>query len=85
MTMEELLALPVSFGIRVAARALRIGQNEAYRQAAAGEFPCPVKRRGREWVVTRPDLFRELGLDPGMVQVPAPAAGHAATKAGAAV
>ena len=64
MTEEELRKLPVRVGIRTAAAALGIGQNEAYRQAAAGEFPCPVRKRGGAWVVYRPDLFRALGLDP---------------------
>ena len=71
MSMEELLALPVSFGIRTAARALGLGQRKAYELAAAGEFPCPVRRDGQEYRVTRPDLFRHLGLDPAMVAAPA--------------
>jgi hypothetical protein len=77
MSMDELLALPVSFGIRAAARALGIGQNKAYQMAAAGDFPCPVKRYGLEYRVTRPDLFRALGLEPGMVRS-APGDGEAA-------
>ena len=34
--MEELLALPVSFGIKTAARALGLGQSKVYEYAAAG-------------------------------------------------
>jgi hypothetical protein len=83
MTMEELLELPVSFSVRKAAAALGIGQGEAYRMAAADcaapesepkEFPIPVRRYGREFRCTRPELFRFLGLPPGTVQAPAPQA-----------
>lgn len=80
MTMEELLALPVSFGIRLAAKALKLGESKAYEYAARGEIPgdppryeaVPVRKYGQEYRVTRPDLFRALGLDPGMVRAPAP-------------
>jgi hypothetical protein len=67
MTIEELLALPVSFGLRTAARALGIGQSTAYEMAAAGTFPCPVLRVGNRYLVTRPNLFQALGLDPAAV------------------
>jgi len=78
MTMEELLALPVAFGIRTAALALGLGASKAYEYAAAGEIPgeppryasVPVRRYGQEYRVTRPDLFRALGLDPGLVRAP---------------
>ena len=76
MTMEELLALPVTVELRTAARAVGIGRNKAYEYAAAGRFPgdppLPVHRYGGEWRVTRPDLFRHLGLDPAMVAAPVP-------------
>lgn len=68
MSMEELLDLPVSFGVPVAARALDLGRSKAYDLIARGEFPCPVKRYGREYRVIRPDLFRALGLDPLLVR-----------------
>jgi hypothetical protein len=72
MTMEELLALPVVMGLKTAARALGIGQNRAYRMARAGGAlsssatitPCQVKPDGREFKVTRFDLFASMGLDP---------------------
>jgi hypothetical protein len=67
MSMEELLDLPVSFGIPVAARALGLGRSKAYDLAARGEFPVPVKRYGREFRVTRPDLFRYFGLPPDRI------------------
>jgi hypothetical protein len=76
MTMEELLALPVSFGIRTAAKALGLGESKAYEYAARGEIPgkdghyesVRVRKYGQEYRVTRPDLFRALGLPPGLVR-----------------
>jgi len=67
MSMEELLALPVSVDLRTAARAFGIGRDAAYRMAAAGIFPCPVRREGQQYRVTRPDLFRAVGLPPDAV------------------
>jgi hypothetical protein len=77
MTMEELLALPVSFGLPVAARALGIGKNMAYEMAAAGALdgealPCPVRRYRNEYRVTRPDLVRALGLPPDLMAAAPP-------------
>jgi hypothetical protein len=75
MSMEELLDLPVSFGLPDAARALGIGKNKAYDMAGAtltltpeGALPCPVRRYKNEYRVTRPDLFRSLGLPPDLVR-----------------
>lgn len=70
MTMDELLDLPVSIGLRDAARALGIGKSAAYEMAANGEFPVPAHRYGLAWRVNRADLFRRLGLDPAMVRAP---------------
>jgi Helix-turn-helix domain len=71
MTMNELLALPVSVRIPDAARALGIGKSTAYEQAATGTLSgVPVKRLGAGYRVNRADLFRELGLDPAMVRAP---------------
>jgi excisionase family DNA binding protein len=67
MSMEELLGLPVSFGLAVAAKALGIGRNKAYEMVADGTFPIPAHRYRREFRVHRPDLFRHLGLQPDMV------------------
>ena len=74
MTMEDLLALPVTIDLRTAARALGIGKNAAYEMAAAGTFPCPVQRYGQQYRMTRPHLFTYLGLDPAMVTLPAESA-----------
>jgi excisionase family DNA binding protein len=67
MGMEELLALPVAVDLPTAARALGITANRAYELVRNGTFPCPVKRYGREWRVSRASIFRELDLDPLMV------------------
>lgn len=64
MTMDELFALPVGFSLTTAARALDLGKSSAYEMAAAGNFPCPVQRYGGQFRVSRPNLFRALGLDP---------------------
>ena len=79
MTMEELNRLPIRIGIKTVAAAMGVGINEAYRQAAAdGEVggepgsSCPVRKRGGAWVAYRPELFRALGLEPGMVRAPEP-------------
>jgi hypothetical protein len=76
MSMPELLALPVSFSLPTAARALAIGRNKAYEMAAEdgaltaeGFLPCPVRRYKHEYRVTRPDLFRAIGLPPDLVSM----------------
>ena len=70
MTAEELFALPVSVSLKTAARALGIGLSTAYEQAAADEFPCPVRKRGLGYRVNRADILRELGYDPYLVRAP---------------
>lgn len=67
MEMKELLALPVAVDLRTAARALGITANTAYAMVGNDTFPCPVRRYGREWRVSRASIFRELDLDPLMV------------------
>lgn len=63
MSTEELLALPVSFDLETAGRAFGLGRTKSHELARAGEFPCPVRRLGRRYRVTKADLFRELGLN----------------------
>lgn len=64
MTMDELLALPVSFDLVTAGRAFRIGRTKSHELARADEFPCRVLRLGHSYRVTRTDLFAALGIDP---------------------
>ena len=66
MMLDELLQLPVSVDLRTAARALGITANKAYELAGKGQFPCPLRRDGRNWRVSRASIFRELDLDPAM-------------------
>ncbi|WP_232320600.1 hypothetical protein [Herbidospora daliensis] len=63
MSMEELLGLPVSVPLVVAGRAWGMGGTKSRELARAGEFPCPVRRLGSSYVVTRVDLLRSLGLE----------------------
>jgi predicted site-specific integrase-resolvase len=67
MTMEELLALPVALDLKTAARALGIAKGRAYEMAAAGTFPCPIRRYGNKYRISRASVFRELDLDPTVV------------------
>ena len=67
MSMTDLLNLPVAVDLRTAARALGITANKAYELVRVGEFPCPARRYGREWRVSRASILRELDLDPLMV------------------
>lgn len=66
MTRDELLALPVSFDLMVAARALGIGRTLAYDMAKRGQFPTRVLRLGTRYRVTRADLLRVLGVTDDM-------------------
>jgi hypothetical protein len=64
MTMEELLALPVSVDILTAARAFGVGRFKAYELAKAGKFPCRVIQVGPKYRVPRGAIFEALGIDP---------------------
>ncbi|RAJ61706.1 hypothetical protein K378_04066 [Streptomyces sp. Amel2xB2] len=63
MTHDELLALPVSFPLDVANRALDLGRTTGFVLAKRGAYPVRVLRLGRQYRVTRYDLLRYLGLD----------------------
>jgi hypothetical protein len=62
MTREELLALPVSFGIDLAGRALGMGRVKARTLHRAGRFPIKVRAHGATLTCTRHELFSYLGL-----------------------
>jgi hypothetical protein len=75
MSDSELLALPVSVPLAVAARAFGLGRNKASELARVGEFPCPVIRVGERYRVNRAALFEALSFDPAAVAAsPRPAA-----------
>jgi len=63
LTTDEIRALPASVDIVTAGRALGVCRDVAYRLAADGQFPAPVIRVGRRWVVPRAGILRALGLD----------------------
>ncbi|MHB1431398.1 MAG: helix-turn-helix domain-containing protein [Streptosporangiaceae bacterium] len=67
MSVDELLALPVSVDLTTAAKAFGIGRTKAYELAQAGEFPCRVIRVGLKYRVPRSALLEALGVDPGIV------------------
>lgn len=63
MTLAEVLALPVSFGIVTAGKAHGFGRTKSHALARHGEFPCPVRKVGSTYRVTRADLLRSLGIE----------------------
>ncbi|MBF6053695.1 hypothetical protein AF335_11180 [Streptomyces eurocidicus] len=62
MTHAELTALPVSFPLETANRALGIGRTQGYFMAKTGTYPVRVRQLGRAYRVTRYDLWSYLGL-----------------------
>lgn len=71
MTVQELLDLPVSFPLDTANRALALRRSTGYALARRGEYPVRVLRVGNTYRVSRSDLLRYLGIDPG-TQVSSP-------------
>lgn len=65
MSVDELLALPVSIDLTTAAKAFGIGRTKAYELAQNGQFPCRVIRVGLKYRVPRSALLAALGVDPG--------------------
>ena len=68
LTLAEVTALPAVPPLVTAGRALGLGRTRAYELARAGQFPCPVIRAGKTWLVPTAGLLTLLGLP-----VPAPA------------
>jgi hypothetical protein len=62
MTVEELLALPVSVDLVTAGRAFGLGRTKAFELAQADEFPCRILRVGKKYRVPRSAIFEALGL-----------------------
>jgi hypothetical protein len=63
MSMDELLALPVSVDLVTAGRAFGLGRTKAFELAKQGEFPCKVLTVGVRYRVPRSDLLAALGVD----------------------
>lgn len=76
MSMDELLALPVSVDLVTAGRAFGLGRTKAFDLARANEFPCRVLRVGLKFRVPRSAIFEALGIDPALAtdREPTPAA-----------
>ncbi|WP_329519009.1 DNA-binding protein [Spirillospora sp. NBC_01491] len=64
MTREELLTLPTTTTVEVAARALGLGRTRAYELAKLDRFPCKVIRIGVSYRVVTADLQRLLDHRP---------------------
>ena len=65
MSMDELMALPVSVDVVTACRAFGIGRTHAYHLAKTGRIAAgvPVIEVGGKYRVNRADLFRALGVE----------------------
>lgn len=61
MTRDQLLSLPVSVDLPIAAKAIGMGRTLAYDLAKRDEFPVRVLRLGNRYKVPRADLLRYLG------------------------
>jgi hypothetical protein len=62
LTAADLGSLPAATDLLTAARALGLGRTRAYQLAAAGQFPCPVIKTGRTYLVPTAGLLALLGL-----------------------
>ncbi len=69
LTLAEIADLPAVTDLVTAGRALGLGRTKAYELARAGQFPCPVIRAGKNWMVPTAGLLALLGLP---VPVPVP-------------
>jgi hypothetical protein len=59
----EIRALGATTDLLTAASVLRIGRTKAYHLARIGEFPVPVLRTGRRYLVAVAHLLGALGMD----------------------
>jgi D-serine deaminase-like pyridoxal phosphate-dependent protein len=62
LTLAEVSALPAVIDLVTAGRALGLGRTKAYQLARAGQFPCPVIRAGKTYLVPVVGLLDLLGL-----------------------
>jgi hypothetical protein len=82
LSMDELLALPVTVDLETAGRAFGLGRSKAHELARQDEFPCQVLRLGNRYRVRRSELFAALRIDastaggdePPALESPAPSA-----------
>jgi hypothetical protein len=62
LTLAEIAGLPAVTDLVTAGQALGLGRTKAYELARAGQFPCPVIRAGKTWLVPTAGLLALLGL-----------------------
>jgi hypothetical protein len=62
LTMDELLALPVSVDLVTAGRAFGMGRTKSFELARRDEFPCRVLKIGKKYRVPRSAIFDALGI-----------------------
>ena len=62
LTLAEVASLPAVTDLVTAGQALGLGRTKAYELARAGQFPCPVIRAGKTWLVPTAGLLALLGL-----------------------
>jgi hypothetical protein len=62
LTLTEIADLPAVTDLVTAGRALGLGRTKAYELARAGQFPCPLIRAGKTWMVPTAGLLALLGL-----------------------
>lgn len=62
MSVDELLALPVSVDLLTAGRAFGLGRTKAFDLAKRGEFPCRVIKVGPKYRVPRSGILEALNI-----------------------
>ena len=62
LSLAEVAALPAVVDLVTAGRVLGLGRTKAYQLARAGQFPCPVIRAGKTYLVPVAGLLAVLGL-----------------------
>ena len=68
LTIAEVQALPAVVPLLIAARALGLSRNTAYRLVSRGEFPCRVIRVGDTYRVPTVELLVLIGADRATVR-----------------
>jgi len=62
LSLTEIGGLPAVVDLVTAGQALGLGRTKAYQLARAGQFPCPVIRAGKTYLVPTAGLLAVLGL-----------------------
>ncbi len=62
LSIAEVGELPAVVDLVTAGQALGLGRTKAYQLARAGQFPCPVIRAGKTYLVPMAGLLAVLGI-----------------------